>query len=547
MGIFLALCLLVPDDVQAAVKVTSVTWKNAGPTMTLTKGTSYNFNSKCSPTAAANKKVKYTSSRKSVAVVNKKGVVRALKNGTADIYAKARDGSGKRVKCRVIVGTRVTKLSWKNSGSKRTVTKGGKFNFNSQALPVNASNRKVTYTSSRKSVATVNKSGVVKGLKNGTAKITATSTDGSGKTVKCTVTVGKKVESLGWKNSTGSMTLGYGDTYDLNSQAAPADAGNRTVTYRTSNNDVCTVDGSGVVTGIRSGTSVVTATTTDGTNKSVSCTVTVKNQLDPSKMSYAGHRGLRMEYPENTVQSFEAASEKDFAAIECDIWEVTNSQETDAQGKSKIEFMVMHDSTTGRMCDKNVLITSVNTANRDEYPITKGNGNDSSVEYQIPELDDYIDACGDKDLRIEIKSDDLSDEGAQELVKRLADGGVVERTILISFNKQALLDVKKAEDSYNSKIEEAGVGNKIHIKTEYLITTSSSDSVMEAAGWASENQIDSIGPKYTMLTEDLIKQVKTNYSGLKITTWTVDSVAEAARLCGWGVDGITTDYPLWEQ
>ena len=56
-------------------------------------------------------------------------------------------------------------------------------------LCVNGTKKKVTWKSSKKSVATVNSAGVVKGVKAGSAKITAKT---SGKTLTCKVKVVKK-------------------------------------------------------------------------------------------------------------------------------------------------------------------------------------------------------------------------------------------------------------------------------------------------------------------------------------------------------------------
>jgi uncharacterized protein YjdB len=53
--------------------------------------------------------------------------------------------------------------------------------------PIKASPKTVTWTSSNKRVATVDKSGKVKGVKKG--KCTVTATTWNGKTVKCTVIV----------------------------------------------------------------------------------------------------------------------------------------------------------------------------------------------------------------------------------------------------------------------------------------------------------------------------------------------------------------------
>ena len=48
-------------------------------------------------------KITWTSSKKSVATVSSKGVVKAVGNGTATITVKAKDGSGKKATCKITV------------------------------------------------------------------------------------------------------------------------------------------------------------------------------------------------------------------------------------------------------------------------------------------------------------------------------------------------------------------------------------------------------------------------------------------------------------
>lgn len=70
-----------------------------------------------------------------------------------------------------------------------SIDKGDKFTLEAAVLPSDATNKEVTWKSSNTGVATVTSKGVVKGIKAGTAKITATAKDGSGKSASCTVTV----------------------------------------------------------------------------------------------------------------------------------------------------------------------------------------------------------------------------------------------------------------------------------------------------------------------------------------------------------------------
>ncbi|WP_308622400.1 Ig-like domain-containing protein [uncultured Enorma sp.] len=69
-----------------------------------------------------------------------------------------------------------------------TLTKGGTAQLTATVEPIDATNKKVTWSSSAPDVATVDASGNVTAVAEGTATITATTVDG-GKTATCTVTV----------------------------------------------------------------------------------------------------------------------------------------------------------------------------------------------------------------------------------------------------------------------------------------------------------------------------------------------------------------------
>ena len=121
----------------------------------------------------------------------------------------------------------------------------------------------VTYTTSNKAVATVSSTGVVKGVKAGTAVITATC--GNAKAT-CKVTV--KTSTIKFAASAASVYTGK--TVTVKATATPS----ATVTYTTSNKAIATVSSTGVVKGIKAGTVTITATTSTGLK--ATCKVTVK-------------------------------------------------------------------------------------------------------------------------------------------------------------------------------------------------------------------------------------------------------------------------------
>ena len=172
------------------------------------------------------------------------------------------------------------------SGSYVSVT-GVKLNTTSMSLevgdtttltatvsPSNATDKRVTWKSSNTTVATVDSYGKVTAKSAGTATITVTTTDGSN-TSTCTVTVkSQQVSVTGVKLNTSSVSLEVGGTTTLTATVSPSTATDKSVTWKSSNTTVATVDSIGNVTAKSAGTATITVTTTDGGN-TATCTVTV--------------------------------------------------------------------------------------------------------------------------------------------------------------------------------------------------------------------------------------------------------------------------------
>ena len=138
---------------------------------------------------ATYKGVNWYTSNKNVATVNSNGKVTIKHRGKVVITVKAKDGSNKSAKCKFTVKQLVTKLSYNNKKQVKEVYKNKKMKFAVTVVPSNANNKKLTYSSSNKKVATVNSKGIIKGIKAGTVTITAKAKDGSRKAVKLTVKV----------------------------------------------------------------------------------------------------------------------------------------------------------------------------------------------------------------------------------------------------------------------------------------------------------------------------------------------------------------------
>lgn len=148
------------------------------------KGTKVTLKAKVTPTKADNRIVKWQSSNKKIATVNKKGVVTVKGKGCAVIKCTSGDGSGVYSKCVVNNSSKAKSVKLNKKSAKVSAGKTLKLR-----ATVKGSCKEVLWKSSNNKVATVTDSGIVKGIENGKAVISAETVDGSKKVAKCTVTV----------------------------------------------------------------------------------------------------------------------------------------------------------------------------------------------------------------------------------------------------------------------------------------------------------------------------------------------------------------------
>lgn len=154
---------------------------------------------------------------------------------------------------------------------------GGSETLKATVAPANATNKKVTWTSSKPAVATVDANGKVTAKSLGTATITVT-TENGGYTATCRVGVvrrpGGNVSVTGVTLNKTTLKLSKGTSETLTATIAPTNATNKKVTWTSSDPAVATVDASGKVTGVAKGTATITVTTEDG-GHTATCAVEV--------------------------------------------------------------------------------------------------------------------------------------------------------------------------------------------------------------------------------------------------------------------------------
>ena len=204
------------------VAVTSVTLNKTS--LSLVNGNSETLTATVNPSNATDKTVTWSSSNTSVATVSN-GTVTAKGVGTATITATA---GGKSAVCTVTVTVPVAGVSLNKTSL--SLTKGSTETLTATITPNNATNKNVTWSSSKTSVATVDSNGMVTAVSSGSAIITVTTADGS-ISASCQVTVSNPVTRIAlYSKNLGkevtSLSMLPDDSDELSIVFYPSDASN---------------------------------------------------------------------------------------------------------------------------------------------------------------------------------------------------------------------------------------------------------------------------------------------------------------------------------
>ena len=248
--------------------------------ITLTKGTSETLQAIINPSDTTDDKtLKWTSRNPDVATVDNTGKVTAVGGGTATITVKSQNG--KEASCEVKVTSKIESISLNKSNI--TLSKGTSETLKATINPSDTTDDKtLKWTSSNPNIATVDNTGKVTAVGGGTATITVKSQNG--KEASCEVKVTSKIESISLNKS--NITLSKGTSETLKATINPSDAtDDKTLTWKSEDENIAKVDGNGKVTGVGTGTTNITVITSNG--KSAACKVTVVRQT-PS-VNYSTH------------------------------------------------------------------------------------------------------------------------------------------------------------------------------------------------------------------------------------------------------------------
>lgn len=225
------------------------------------------------PENSKNKEIFWTSSNPNVASVDNNGKIVGLAIGKTIITATTYNGLT--ANCEVRVNPALVESI---SLSPEFISEEERNNVQITAtvLPEHAANKSLAWSSSDEGVATVDNNGSISLIKKGKAVITASATDNSGISATCDVTVYASERLVSSISLTPSYVDGReGEELQLYATVLPEDATNKTLAWSSSDEGVAAVNATGLISLLKKGTAIITASATDTSGISAECAVVV--------------------------------------------------------------------------------------------------------------------------------------------------------------------------------------------------------------------------------------------------------------------------------
>ncbi len=277
-----------------------------------------------SPYDADNAALVWKTSDKTIATVDEDGTVTAIGKGVARITAMLKDGS-MRAYCFVNVDTKMEMTGIELSDSALFLTSEGAA-LTAKILPEGCKEQELKWSSSDESVAVVDENGYVTAVNSGTAKITVSNVPETPEDVvyyaECIVTVRNvdiHVEHVTLDQRTVYLRR-PGETAQLTAAVYPENADLKDVSFKSSDENVASVDENGRVTAKNSGTAAITVKTLEG-GYTAECYVVVSYQL--TDISFAVNK---MELKPGESKSVSVVFEPAFITTPSVEWYTTNSR-----------------------------------------------------------------------------------------------------------------------------------------------------------------------------------------------------------------------------
>jgi glycerophosphoryl diester phosphodiesterase len=207
------------------------------------------------------------------------------------------------------------------------------------------------------------------------------------------------------------------------------------------------------------------------------------------------HRGFHKEFPDNTLEAFEAAIRLGVDGIELDVNETADH-----------EFIVFHDTKLSGKDIKYFLLSEIRSV--------RLNG-----EFEIPALGQVLDLCRKRTrLMIELKKVWSLDK----FLTLLRDKAELSDIIVISFNRGLVSELKRLAPD---------------IKTGIITAFSFRDPVK----LATSARCDAVVVRFPSVNSKLVDKARA--SSLSIFAWGCPDIKAARKLMRLDLDGLISDFP----
>lgn len=350
-------CTAVETNLTALCKVTvenAITFSLNPSSREIAIGKSFTIRKVTNP-SNVDKAATWRTSNSKIASISASGRVTGKKIGSCTITCTLKKYK-QSATCRVKVARLRSTLKLDKSSIRMNV--GSTYRLKKTVWSNNSSNPSVKFTSRNKRVASVgSSSGKITAKRVGSTVITAKTTDAVHATARCRVTVIRRATSISLNKTYAICHIG--NTIKLKANIKPQNVSIKKVKWSTSDDKIASVTGSGKITGYAEGEVYITATTTDGSNRSARCLVKVMEPIPATNILVAQQkltmkRGntAQLSYtvlPDNQTDTIKMASDNKSVAT------VTNAGKVKAVGTGVATITITSSSGTTATVEVNVV------------------------------------------------------------------------------------------------------------------------------------------------------------------------------------------------
>lgn len=234
-------------------------------------------------------------------------------------------------------------------------------------------------------------------------------------------------------------------------------------------------------------------------------------------MQLIGHRGARLEAPENTLAGFRHAIGLGLTAVEFDVRMTRDRQ-----------LVIIHDATVDRTTDGTGEVVSFSLAEIQELDARAAFPDWPGV-CRIPTLSEVLDVLDPRlTLLIEIKQRAEHDDHARleqiaaGIVAEIRKRGLEDRVVITSFDQVELETVQRIAP-----------GQRIGLIGDWD-TRGFIDDALRLGAFQGDARHSTSSPEIIAAAQD---------AGLRMIGWPCNSAEELDKLTDWGLDAITSDHP----